>query len=132
MKTAFPLGRSIVVAALIIGITAALAWLAPAHVSPELAKRALGALLGAVVAGYANAIPKVFPARALQRCPPAADQAARRFAGWAMMLGGLGYMLTWLVAPLDVASLIGGGVLGAALLLAVLRCVRTGDHGARN
>jgi hypothetical protein len=129
MSTAFPLGRSILAAGAIVGIAAALAWLAPAHISAELAQRLMGALLGAVVVVYANAIPKLLVARARLRCTPAQDQAARRFAGWSLVLGGAGYMLAWLLAPLAIAALLGGALLASALLIAVLRCLRLGSNG---
>ncbi len=124
MSVAFPLGRSLLAAAAILAISATLSWLAPAHISSELSQRLLGALLGAVVVVYANAIPKLLVARAKLRCSPAQDQAARRFAGWSMVLGGVGYMLAWLVAPLAIAGLLGGAWLAIALLVAVLRCLR--------
>ena len=126
MSSAFTLGRSIVAAVIIIGISTALAWLAPAYISTELSHRLLGAMLGALVVMYADAIPKMLVARARLRCPPAQDQAARPFAGWRLVLGGLAYILAWLVAPLELAGLIGGALLACALLLAVLRCLRTG------
>ena len=81
MNVAFPLGRSLLAAALIIGVSAALSWLAPSYISTELSHRLLGALLGAVVVAYSNSIPKVLVARARLHCSPAQDQAARRFAG---------------------------------------------------
>jgi hypothetical protein len=124
MSTVFPLGRSILAAAFILGASAALAWLAPVYISTELSHRLLGVLLGAVVVCYANTIPKVLAARTRQRCSAAADQAARRFAGWALVLGGLGYALAWLLAPIGMANLIAGAILATALLLAVLRCLR--------
>lgn len=62
--------------------------------------------------------------------PCAANQAARRFAGWSMVLGAIGYMLAWLFAPLDSAALFGGGVLAAALLIAIVRCLRAGGRRA--
>ena len=58
MNVTFPLGRSLLTAALIIAISSALAWLAPAYISTELSHRLLGAMLGAVVVVYANAVPK--------------------------------------------------------------------------
>ncbi|MEJ7805849.1 MAG: hypothetical protein WKG03_08020, partial [Telluria sp.] len=126
MSSAFPLGRSIVAAAIIIGISATLAWLAPAYLSAEWSQRLLGALLGVVVVAYSNAIPKALVARARLRCAPAQDQATRRFAGWSLVLGGVGYILAWLLAPIQWAGLTGGAVLACALLLAVIRCMRTG------
>ena len=131
MSLASPLGRSILAAALIIGTSAALAWLSPAHLSAELAHRLLGALLGAVVVVYANAVPKALASRSRLRCSPAEEQAARRFGGWALVLGGLGYMLAALLAPLELTSLIGGVLLGSSLLLAVLRYARIGAFGSR-
>lgn len=126
MSSVFPLGRSLLAAAMIVGVSAALAWLAPAYISIELSHRLLGAMLGAVVVVYADAIPKALVARARLRCPPAQDQAARRFAGWSLVLGGLGYSAAWLLAPLHVAGLIGGALLACALVLAVVRCLRSG------
>ena len=131
MNVTFQLGRSLLGAALIIAISATLSWLAPSYISTETSHRLLGALLGAVVVFYSNTIPKVLASRARSRCSPAADQAARRFAGWSLVLGGLGYMLAWLLAPIGMASLIAGALLGAGFLLAVLRCLRIGTDGSR-
>lgn len=126
MSTAFPLGRAILAAGAIIGTAAALAWLAPTYISADLSHRLLGALLGAVVVVYSNDIPKALTGRARLRGDAAQDQAARRFAGWSLVLGGLAYSVTWILAPIELAGLIGGALLACALLLAVLRCLRTG------
>ncbi len=130
MNTATHLGRSLAGAAAILGISALLAWAAPEYISADTARRALGVLLGAVVVLYSNAIPKMLVSRARLRCSPAQDQAARRFAGWSLVLGGIGYMLAWIVLPLSIASLIGGGALAIGLGLAVLRCLRLGSKGS--
>jgi len=122
MKRAFPLGRALLAAALIIGTSAALKWAAPAWLSPEWAQRLTGALLGLVVVCYANVIPKSLTSLARLRCSPQAEQAARRFAGWSMVLGGLGYILAMLFAPLANMHLAGAAVLAVGLLAAVLRC----------
>ena len=84
-------------------------------------------LLGSVVLVYANAIPKLLVGRARSASSTAADQAARRFAGWSIVLGALGYMLAWLLAPLAHAALIGGGLLALSLLAAIVRCMRRGQ-----
>lgn len=128
MSVAFPLGRSLLAAGVIIAASAALAWLAPVYISTELSHRLLGALLGAVVVCYANVIPKMLAPRARLRCSPAQDQAARRFAGWALVLGGAGYSLAWLLAPIGLAKLIAGAILASSLLLAALRCLRAGSR----
>jgi hypothetical protein len=132
MSLASPLRRSLLTAALIVGASAALAWLSPSHLSAELAHRLLGALLGAVVVVYANAVPKALASRSSLRCSPAEEQAARRFGGWALVLGGLGYMLAALLAPLAYATLLGGVLLAVSLLLAVLRYARLGAFGSRS
>lgn len=131
MSVSSQLARCLLAAAAILGISAALAWLAPAYISTDMSRRLLGALLGAVVVFYSNSIPKVLAARSRMRCSPAEDQAARRFAGWILVFGGFGYMLAWLLAPIDMARVIGGAILGTSVLLAVLRCMRIGAGRSR-
>lgn len=123
--------RAVLAAACILGASALLAWAAPSYLDPEWARRLAGALLGGIVVVYANAIPKALATR--MRCTsPAADQAARRFAGWALVLGGLGYMLAWLLAPIGVAGMVGGLALGAAVSCAALGCIRISARRAGN
>ena len=130
MKHAFPLGRALFAAAMILATSAALKWAAPEHLSPEWALRMTGALLGFVVIFYANVIPKSLTRLARLRCSPAAEQVARRFAGWSLVLGGLGYILAMLAAPLARMYLVGGAILAAALAAAMLRCLRVGKAAA--
>jgi hypothetical protein len=130
MNNAFPLGRSLFAAAVVIATSAALNWAAPDYLSPEWALRLTGALLGLVVVFYANVIPKSLTSLARLRCSPAAEQAARRFAGWSLVLGGLGYMLAMLAAPLAVMHVIGGVILAVAVGAAMLRCLRVGKTAA--
>jgi hypothetical protein len=121
--------RAALGALLILGAASMLAWATPGLLDPDWARRLAGALLGAVVVVYANAIPKALSTR--MRCAsPAADQAARRFAGWALVLGGLGYMLAWLLAPLNFAGMVGGLALGLAVTCAALGCIRIGARHA--
>ena len=121
--------RAVLAASFILAAAAVLAWASPAYLDPEWARRLGGALLGGVVVVYANAVPKALSRR--MRCAsPAADPAARRFAGWALVLGGLGYMLAWLLAPLNMAGMIGGLILGAAVTCAALGCIRIGARSA--
>jgi len=128
MTTSTTIYRSLIAAAAIMGLSTLLAWAAPEHISEDAARRLLGVVLGAVVVMFSNSIPKVLASRA--RCTPAEDQAARRFAGWSMVLGGLGYMLAWMFVPLSMAALIGGTVLAIGLALAILRCLRLGSKGS--
>lgn len=124
MTCAYPLRPALHGAALVIGVSAALSWLAPTYIAPELSQRMLGLLLGAVVVVYSNDIPKALVSRARPRATAAQDQKARRFAGLSLVLGGIGYDVAWVFAPLDMAGLIGGGVLAFALVFAVRRCLR--------
>jgi hypothetical protein len=127
MKQAFPLGRALLGAALIVASSAALKWATPDYLSPEWSQRLLGALLGFIVVVYANVFPQSLTSLARLRCSPQAEQAARRFAGRSLVLGGLGYVLAMLLAPLQSMHLVGGAVLALALAAALLRCL-----GARN
>lgn len=135
MKAAFPLGspitRAFAGAAFILAASALLRWAGPEYLSVEMARRLTGVLLGFVVVVYANAIPKSLVALARLRCNPANEQAARRFAGWSLVLGGLGYMAASLLAPLASMHLVGGAILAVALAAAILRCMRAGGavHG---
>lgn len=139
MKAAFPLGsplgspitRALAGAAFILAASALLRWAAPEYLDAEMAARLTGVLLGFVVVVYANAIPKSLVVLARLRCNPANEQAARRFAGWSLVLGGLGYMAASLLAPLASMHLVGGAILAVALAAAILRCMRAGGavHG---
>lgn len=77
MKLAFPLGRALFAALLIVASAAALKWAAPDYLSPEWALRLSGALLGLAVVFYANVIPRSLTSLARLRCSP---QRSRRRA----------------------------------------------------
>lgn len=131
MKSAASFGRPLFGAALILAVSGAITWASPEYISDELKRRLIAAMLGAVVVVYANAIPKTLTALAQLRCSPEREQAARRFAGWSLVLGGIGYMLAALFAPLGSMHLVGGGLLGLALLAAILRCFGAGSRAVR-
>ena len=111
----------LVIAALFLAASAAVRWLAPEYLSLELGRRLLGFLMGCILVGYANAAPKTLSPLIRMRCDPVAEQAMRRFTGWALALGGIGYALTWLIAPLDTAEWLSMALLGSALLLVIVR-----------
>jgi len=118
--------RSLLGAALVLAVSAVLAWLTPEYLSGEMRQRLSGALIGAIVVVYANAIPKAVFAQT--RCAPALLQAARRFTGWALVLGGLGYILASLLAPIAVSGMLAGLSLGAAVSVAGMRLYRMAHH----
>jgi uncharacterized membrane protein YhdT len=119
MKRASPIVRSLLGASLVLAISAVIAWLTPHYLSHDASRRLIGMLVGAIVVVNANAIPKAVTART--RCAPAMVQAARRFVGWALVLGGLAYMAAWLLAPIQLSGMIGGLSLGTAVTVAALR-----------
>ena len=121
MTTKESLSRGLIIAGLFLGSSIALRLLSPDHLTPELARRLLGVLSGAVLVVYANAVPKTLSPLARLRCDPAAEQAMRRFAGWTLTLGGGAYITAWLLAPLDRANLIAAGLLATALSLVLVR-----------
>ena len=124
MKPQSTLVRPLLGAVLILAASAALVRLTPAYLTPEMARRLLGVLLGAVVVIYANAIPKAMSACVRRGRSAGEEQAARRFAGWAMVLGGVGYMAASLFAPIGMAFTLAVGVLACATLAGIVRCLK--------
>ena len=124
------IGHNLLAASLFLAASAALALLSPAYISKVLAHRLFGALSGFVVAAYANALPKALTPIARMRCSPVAEQALRRFAGWSLVVGGVGFAVAWLLAPIGVAASIAMAVLGAALLLVIVRFLRSSNGDA--
>jgi len=114
--------RALACAALLLGVAGLVKLLSPAHISPEWAQRVLGALMGCVVVLYANSVPKILAPLARQRCNPAVEQSLRRFCGWSLVLGGAGYVIAWLAAPIAWANLAAAISLGLALCAFLLRC----------
>ena len=115
--------RGLIIAALLLGISVTLKMLSPEYLSPELARRLLGALLGLVVIVYANAVPKALSPLIRMRCDPAAEQAIRRFTGWTLALGGVAYAVAWMIAPLQYANALAGGLLAFAVMVVITRLV---------
>ncbi len=115
--------RALVIAALLLGVSAMLAVLSPEYLSSELSRRLLGVLLGFVVIIYANTVPKALAPLIQMRCDPASEQAMRRFTGWTLALGGAGYAVTWIIAPLQHANALSGGLLCTALMVVIARLI---------
>ncbi len=107
-----PLRRSLLVAAAFLLLACALREF-KLHdvVSPALAERLMGLMMGAVVVANANAAPKKLVPLDRLACDPAREQRLRRFAAWALVLGGLGWMLAYAFAPVDIAATLAIGLL---------------------
>ncbi len=88
------------------------------------ARRLVQIATGLIVVYTSNLAPKTLEPLSA-RCSPARAQAVKRFSAWALVVGGLGYSLTWLFAPIDVARPVSIGILASALLLVLGRCAWT-------
>lgn len=100
-----PIRRSLLIAAVCLLLAVMLNELGPRHVvSAETVERLIGMLMGAVVIVYANAIPKMLVPLARLSCDPAREQTLRRLCGWTLVLGSLGYMLAFALAPIAIAG----------------------------
>lgn len=120
-KPASHIRRALLGALLVLIVAAALRLASPEYLSPDLALRLSGILLGLVVVANANSVPKALPRRMPIGLNPAEEQAERRFVGWSLVLGGLAYASAWLVAPVETANTIAGLLLAAALVVAIAR-----------
>jgi hypothetical protein len=122
-----PLRRSLLIAAIYLLTAVVLNELRQRQfVSAETVVRLMGMLMGSVVLVSANAIPKRLVPLARLSCAPAREQTLRRFAAWALVLGGLGYTLAFALAPVAIASTLAICLLAPAALVVAgisVRCV---------
>ena len=117
MKTAKHLAQGAILAAGLIAISLALAWQARAGTVPgDWPTRITMILSALMIAYYGNMIPKMI-------LRTDAARAARRFAGWAFVLAGLGSAALWAASPLDVAMPASIALIGGTLILVVAHCV---------
>jgi hypothetical protein len=121
-KSRARLARDIAIAAFLVVGSAVLVWLTPGVISRDASYRAFGVLLGLFVMFYANEGPKALPPLDRVR-NPVAEQARRRFTGWVITLGGLAYVLTWLIAPVSYAPPISMTLLALSVAAPLWRCM---------
>ena len=88
-------------------------------------ERAQGVMVGLVLAVCANLVPKTLEPLSTTRCEPSRKQALQRFAGWTLVLAGLGYSIAWLVLPLDQARIPAMSIVASGLLLVLARVAWT-------
>ena len=93
-------------------------------IGDEISQRAVQVAIGLIVVYCANLAPKTLEPLA-SSCDPARVQSLQRFSGWAIVIGGLGYSLAWLIAPIDYAAITSMAILGTSLLLVLARCAWT-------
>ncbi|KRB92808.1 hypothetical protein ASE26_28805 [Duganella sp. Root198D2] len=100
-----PIRRSLLIAAIFLLAASVLNQIRQSHlVSAETAVRLMGLLMGSVVLVSANAIPKRLVPLARLSCDPIREQTLRRFGGWVLVLGGVGYTLAYALAPISIAG----------------------------
>lgn len=88
-------------------------------IGQEKARQAVQIVIGLMLAGYANLMPKQLGrARASLRAEIAA-QTALRVGGWSMTLAGLTYAAIWAFAPVDFAQTFGTAVIAAGLAVSL-------------
>ncbi|MYM22875.1 hypothetical protein GTP46_09480 [Duganella sp. FT135W] len=112
--------RALIYAALLLGMAALVRFYCSDTPSPEWTQRLFGVLTGCAVIWYANKVPKALLPLAYLRCDPAVEQSLRRVCGWSLLLGGLGYVIAWLAAPIAWAYLAAAAALGSALCVFLL------------
>lgn len=83
------------------------------------ASQAMGLLMGAVLIFMGNYLPKRLPRLDQAQFDAARVQALHRFAGWAFVLAGLGYIGAWMFLPTVPANIVATGLtlIATALIL---------------
>jgi len=66
--------------------------------------RVWGVTVGIILMVIGNATPKVMPPLNVQACTLQSTHKMQRFAGWALLLGGAGYVLSWLFLPINLTN----------------------------
>ena len=113
--------NALLLATSIIALSAALAFAVKSGwIDVETSERVSGVAMGLVMVVVANLVPKTLEPLSAG-CSPAKVQAMQRFSGWTLVLGGLGYSLAWLVAPLAYAAVSAMAILGTGVLLVAAR-----------
>lgn len=114
--------RALVGAGLLLAAALALAFArSRGFMSETLSERLFGVLIGLILVVTGNAIPKKRDRHAEPNCPPSRIQRFQRFAGWTFVLGGLGYVISWVVLPLPYAGTVAMGFVAVAVLLVAPR-----------
>lgn len=91
---------------------------------PDSGRRASMIILGAYLVITGNALPRMAPRISSMPGDAARLQAFHRLAGWTWVLGGLGYVLVWLVLPTDVANLTSTAIVAATIFITVVQLLR--------
>ena len=86
----------------------------------ETQQRWVGVAIGLALAITANFTPKMMEPMCA-RCDPARAQALQHFAGWTLVIAGLGHSAAMLTAPFDIAPFIAMAIVATGVTLVVGR-----------
>ncbi len=87
----------------------------------SIASNAFGILMGSVLIFMGNYLPKRLPPLDPTEYDLGKVQMLHRFAGWAFVIAGIGYMAAWLVLPATPANVVASGFVLLATALVVGR-----------
>ncbi|GER06264.1 hypothetical protein GCM10007972_00070 [Iodidimonas muriae] len=79
----------------------------------NISKRISGIIIGAVFLYYANSLPK--------RVASAKMQKILRGNGWIFVIAGLGYFLSWLALPIQMAGTVAIGIMAVGVAVVIIR-----------
>jgi len=92
-----------------------------AGIEPDLIKRAREIFMGLVLLYFGNMIPKFIGPKLKANCSNTEANSVRRFSGWALVLGALGYIGAWVFLPISQASNTAHLCVGVAIGLVIIR-----------
>ena len=102
-------------AALILGTAAAMNYAqSRGLIDADIADRAMQVVVGLVLAGYANLMPKQLGRPRGAPAAEAAAQSVRRVGGLVMSLGGLAWAAIWALAPMSLTMPLGIAAVASA------------------
>ncbi len=109
---------AIALAVLILGSALALRYAEGAGMlSEDAGRRTMQVLIGLMLAGYANLMPKRLGRVRGSVVAEARTQTALRIGGWSLTLAGFAYAGLWAFAPQEIADIAGLFVVAAATVL---------------
>ena len=115
---------ALVLATLLLGLAAGVAYANDADlITKETSLRVMGVAMGAVLIYYGNVIPKTLTPLSATRCDPAKAQWYQRIAGRAFVLGGFGYVISWVLLPIGVANVAAMLSCAASVVFVIGLCV---------
>jgi hypothetical protein len=94
-------------------------------IGSDFARRAMQVMIGLVLAGYGNVMPKEIGQWRASAAAARRSQSALRVGGWSMTLAGLTYAGLWAFAPMAVADVAATSVVAFATVLMAAYAART-------